>query len=111
MALAAAIVVLLVVLVTPAEAGGCDAMKDVVVNQDLGQQRQLSGAQEFTVKVSNQADVPVSGIHLWCGYSFRTFFPVDPAVIAIANHGDCLLVGGAAIAPGGSVTFTYTSYV
>ncbi|KAF8736413.1 hypothetical protein HU200_014348 [Digitaria exilis] len=110
MAAASIVVFLLVLMTAPASAGGCDAMNDVVVHQDTGN-RHSSGPTEFTVKVSNDARVPVSGIHLWCGYSFRTVTPVDPAVVSLVKHGDCLLNDGGAISPGGSVSFAYTSYI
>ena len=32
-------------------------------------------------------------------------------VIAEVAHGDCLLVGGGSVAPGGTVSFNYTSYI
>ncbi|KAF8694305.1 hypothetical protein HU200_038446 [Digitaria exilis] len=110
MASASIVVFLLVLMTAPASAGVCDAMNDVVVHQDTGN-RNSSGPTEFTVKVSNDARVPVSGIHLWCSYSFRTVTPVDPAVVSLVKHGDCLLNGGGAISPGGSVSFAYTSYI
>ncbi|CAL4993140.1 unnamed protein product [Urochloa decumbens] len=104
---AAASIVLLVL--TPPAAGRCDAMKDVRVKENAGQ-AQLNGAKEYAVVVTNTAGVPVSGIHLYCGYDFHTVSPVDPDIIALVRNGDCLLRRGGAIAAGGSVTFSYTSY-
>ncbi|CAO2141748.1 unnamed protein product [Urochloa humidicola] len=106
-AVAAAAIILLVL--TPPAAGRCDATKDVVVKENAGQE-QLNGAKEYTVVVTNKAGVPVSGIHLYCGYDFHTVSPVDPDIISLVKNGDCLLLRGGAIAPGGSVSFSYTSY-
>ncbi|CAN6372041.1 unnamed protein product [Urochloa humidicola] len=106
-ALAAASIILLVL--APPAAGLCDAMKDVVVEENAGQ-LQSNGAKEYTVVVTNTAGVPVSGIHLYCGYDFRTISRVDPDVISVVTNGDCLLQRGGAIAPGDSFTFSYTSY-
>ena len=88
----------------------CDAMWDVVVNQSAGH-RQSNRAKKFAVEVANRGGGAVSGIHLMCGYSFRTVWPVSPDVIAEVAHSDCLLVGGGSVAPGGTVSFNYTSYV
>ena len=88
----------------------CDAMRDVVVTQSAGH-RQSNRAKKFAVEVANRGGAAVSGIHLMCGYSFRTVWPVSPDVIAEVAHGDCLLVGGGSVAPGGTVSFNYTSYV
>lgn len=106
---AAASIVVVLVLVPPA-AGGCDAMKDVVVREDAGH-LQSNRAKKYTVVVTNTAGVPVSGIHLYCGYNFRTFSGVDAKVIVLVKHGDCVLLGGGAIAPGGNVTFKYVNYI
>ncbi|CAN6372040.1 unnamed protein product [Urochloa humidicola] len=106
-AVAAAAIILLVL--APPAAGRCDPTKDVVVKENAGQE-QLNGAKEYTVVVTNKAGVPVSGIHLYCGYDFHTLSPVDPDVISLVKNGDCLLLRGSAIAPGTSVTFSYTSY-
>ncbi|PUZ44955.1 hypothetical protein GQ55_8G181400 [Panicum hallii var. hallii] len=98
----------------PASAVGplhqCDAMRDVVVTQSVGH-RQSNGAKKFAVEVANRGGDAVSGIHLMCGYSFRTVWPVDPGIIVEVGHGDCLLVGGGSVAPGGTVSFNYTNYV
>ena len=71
----------------------------------------MARAKKFAVEVANRGGAAVSGIHLMCGYSFRTVWPVSPDVIAEVAHGDCLLVGGGSVAPGGTVSFNYTSYV
>ena len=88
----------------------CDAMRDVVVTQSAGH-RQSNRAKKFAVEVANRGGGAVSGIHLMCGYSFRTVWPVSPDVITEVAHGDCLLGDGGSVAPRGSVSFNYTSYV
>jgi len=88
----------------------CDAMRDVVVTQSAGH-RQSNRAKKFAVEVANRGGGAVSGIHLMCGYSFRTVWPVNPDVISKVGHGDCLLVGGGSVTPGATVSFNYTSYV
>ncbi|XP_034591665.1 TPD1 protein homolog 1A-like [Setaria viridis] len=85
-------------------------MRDVVVTQDEGH-RQSNGAKRFAVEVANRGGDAVSGIHLMCGYNFRTVRPVDTDVIVEVGHGNCLLIDGGSIAPGGTVSFGYTSYV
>jgi len=113
---AAAVLVAAAILLAPAVASAagladlqCDAMRDVVVTQSAGH-RQSNHAKKFAVEVANRGGAAVSGIHLMCGYSFRTVWPVSPDVIAEVAHGDCLLVGGGSVAPGGTVSFNYTSY-
>ncbi|KAL6659644.1 hypothetical protein ACP70R_002473 [Stipagrostis hirtigluma subsp. patula] len=96
--------------VAPEDAGKCDGTKDLYVNQTAGYLRS-DGAKEYGVVVTNQAAVPVTGIHLMCGYKFRSLLPVDPAVLVQVDHGDCLLAGGRAIPPGGNVSFAYAGYV
>lgn len=99
-----------VLLVAPAD-GQCDLLRDVVVKESAGD-IQLDGAKKYGVTVCNQAGAAVSGVHLACGYDFRHVDDdVDPSVLVQVAHGDCLLVRGGAIAPGGNVSFAYTSYV
>jgi len=100
-----------VLLVAPAD-GECDPLRDVVVKETAGD-IQLDGAKKYGVTVVNQAGAAaVSGVHLACGYDFRHVDDdVDPRVLVQVAHGDCLLLGGGAIAPGRNVSFAYTSYV
>ncbi|OQU83472.1 TPD1 protein homolog 1A-like [Sorghum bicolor] len=109
----ASVVVLLVAPAPAAAADGeCDPLRDVVVKETAGG-IQLDGAKKYGVTVVNQAGAAaVSGVHLACGYDFRHVDDdVDPRVLVQVAHGDCLLLGGGAIAPGRNVSFAYTSYV
>jgi hypothetical protein len=85
-------------------------MWDIVVTQDTGH-CQSDKSKRFTVEVANRGGDAVSGVHLMCGYNFRSVRPVDPDVIVEVGHGDCLLIDGGSIAPGGTVSFGYKSYV
>ncbi|KAK3118800.1 hypothetical protein QOZ80_9BG0708100 [Eleusine coracana subsp. coracana] len=88
----------------------CDPRRDVRVNQTMGA-TQIDGTNVFDVVVTNAWRGPVCDVHLNCGYRFRPVRQVDPGMLVPVGPGDCLLIHGGAIGPGGNVSFSYFSYV
>ncbi|XBH95754.1 hypothetical protein VPH35_086266 [Triticum aestivum] len=76
-----------------AAAGRCNARKDLVIWQSLGEpQRDLSARS-----------------HLRCG-NFRSLVPVDPKLLRRIGSGVCLLNNGHSIRQNGNVSFVYANY-
>ncbi|KAF0895098.1 hypothetical protein E2562_006805 [Oryza meyeriana var. granulata] len=66
----------------------------------------VEGQAEYQVTVDNACSCPQSGVTVRC-LGLSTVEPVDKSKISVIDGQNCLVAGGAAIARGATVSFTY----